>query len=157
LSRKKCCCKKNIYNQRLTDIKTSGAGYLVLQLITLFLGKNGMKHQKQGRKFGRMRGPRQAFLKGLMVNLVDKGKITTTHARAKETQREIEKLVTRAKKQDLASLRLLISRVSQKPALKLFYDIAPKYSERQGGYTRVVKLSDVRKGDGAEMSIIEFV
>lgn len=116
-----------------------------------------MKHQKQGRKFGRKKGQRVAFKKSLMTNLIEKERISTTEARAKEIKPAIEKLVSKAKKQDVAALRLLIARLSQKPALKLFYDIAPRYKERPGGYTRIIKTATIRKGDAAGICIIEFV
>ncbi len=116
-----------------------------------------MRHQKKGRKFGRQKGQRKSFMKGLVVNLIEKEQIVTTDARAKELRSTIEKFVTRAKKQDIASLRLLISRISKKSALKLFYDIAPRYKSRNGGYTRIVKMAKRRVGDNASMSRIEFV
>ncbi len=101
-----------------------------------------MKHLKRNRKFGRKRGQRKAFMKSLLSGIIDKGRIVTTEARAKEVKKNVEKLVTRAKKQDIASLRVLISRISKKSAMKLFHDIAPKYSNRKGGYTRITKLSN---------------
>ncbi len=116
-----------------------------------------MKHQKQGRKFGRIKGQREAFIKGLAKNLIEKEAIKTTDARAKEIRPFVEKQITLAKKQDLASLRILISRLSKKTALKLFYDIAPKYKDRSGGYTRISKISRSRIGDDAKMSVIEFI
>lgn len=116
-----------------------------------------MVHQKKNRKFGRMKGQRNAFLKSLISNLILKGKIETTEARAKTLKSKAEKLVTLAKKQNLASLRILISRVSKKPALKLYYDIAPKYTDRKGGYLRIIKLGKKRLGDASKVSLIEFV
>lgn len=90
-------------------------------------------------------------------NLILKGKISTTEARAKEMKSFVEKLITLAKKQNLASLRLLISRLNKKPAQKLFYEIAPKYKDGRGGYVRVIKSAARRKNDAAKMAIIEFV
>jgi large subunit ribosomal protein L17 len=116
-----------------------------------------MRHQKENKKFGREKGQRAAFLKSLMSNLILKGKIETTETRAKETQRRVEKMVTLAKKQNLASMRILISRLSKKPALKLYHDIAPKYAERKGGYTRIIKLGKKRVGDASKLCVIEFV
>lgn len=116
-----------------------------------------MRHQKQGRKFSRKKGQRRAFLKSLISNFVLKEKIETTAARAKELKRLTEKMITLGKKQNIASLRLLIARLSKKPALKLFYDIAPRYADRKGGYVRITKLAKRRKGDAVEMSRIEFV
>jgi len=116
-----------------------------------------MRHHSKGRKFGRKTGPRKAFLKGLIHNLTIKEKIITTDARAREIRPRIEKLVTLAKKQNLASLRLLISKLPKKSAEKLYYEIGPRYSSRSGGYTRIVKGMKTRKRDAANMSVIEFV
>ena len=116
-----------------------------------------MRHLKKGRKFHRKKGQRKAFLKSLAGNLILKGKISTTEARAKEMKSFVEKLITLAKKQNLASLRLLISRLNKKPAQKLFYEIAPKYKDGRGGYVRVIKSATRRKNDAAKMAIIEFV
>lgn len=109
------------------------------------------------RKFHRKRGPRRSFLKGLAHNLIMKEKIETTVARAKEIRPMVEKLLTHAKKQQLASLRLLLSRLPKDAAQKLYYEIAPKYKERNGGYLRIIKESATRKRDGASKAIIEFV
>ena len=116
-----------------------------------------MRHLKKGRKFGRKTGQRKAFIKSLASNLILKEKITTTEARAKEIRMVVEKMVTLAKKQNLASLRLISSRLAKKPALKLFYDIAPKYAEKKGGYMRITKISQRRKGDASKMAQVEFV
>lgn len=116
-----------------------------------------MRHQKEGRKFHRKTGQRTAFLKSLLSNLILKGKIETTEARAKEIKQRVEKLVTLGKKQNIASLRILISRLSKKPAFKLYYDIAPKYADRKGGYTRIVKFGKRRVGDASTINLIEFV
>jgi large subunit ribosomal protein L17 len=116
-----------------------------------------MRHLKKGRKFGRKTGQRKAFVKSLASNLILKEKIRTTEARAKTLKSEVEKMVTLAKKENVASLRLLIARVSKKPAMKLYYDIAPRYKERAGGYLRVTKISAQRQNDAARMAYIEFV
>ncbi|MBI4119590.1 MAG: 50S ribosomal protein L17 [Parcubacteria group bacterium] len=116
-----------------------------------------MRHRKQGRKFGRQKGQRRAFLKGLAHNLIMKERIATTEARAKEIRPRVEKLVTLAKKQNLASFRLLLARLPEKSAQKLYYDIAPRYRERKGGYLRLIKGAKRRKRDAAQMSVIEFV
>jgi large subunit ribosomal protein L17 len=116
-----------------------------------------MRHQKKGRKFHRKTGQRRAFLKSLLSNLILKGKIETTDTRAKEIKKRVEKLITLAKKQNLASLRILIARLNKKSALKLYYDIAPKYADRKGGYVRIVKLGKRRVGDASKVSLVEFV
>ncbi len=109
------------------------------------------------RKFGRKRGPRKSFLKTLAHNLIMNKKMVTTEARAKELRPMVEKLVTIAKKQDLASHRLLLARLPKESANKLYYDIAPKYPDRKGGYLRILKTAAVRKRDAAKKAIIEFV
>jgi len=110
------------------------------------------------RKFHRKKGERQAFLRGLAANLIMKEKITTTETRAKALRPVVEKLVTIARRQRLNDLRLVISRLANKEAgQKLFYDIAPHYTKRSGGYTRIVKLGDIRKRDGSKKASIEFV
>lgn len=109
------------------------------------------------RKFHRIKGRRKSFLKILTHNLIMKEKIQTTEARAKEIRPRLEKLVTLAKKQTLASLRLLLARIPEMSALKLYYEIAPRYKSRTGGYLRIRKLTMVRKRDAAKQAIIEFV
>lgn len=116
-----------------------------------------MRHLSKGRKFGRIQGRRRSFIQGLLNNLVAEERMKTTPARAKEIKPKIEKLVTLAKKQNLASLRLLISRIPKASATKLYYEIAPKYKDRNGGYTRIIKLGTSRKRDAAEQVVIEFV
>jgi len=109
------------------------------------------------RKFHRERGQRRAFLKGLAHNLIMKERIQTTVARAKEIRPFTERLISMAKKQNLSSLRLLISRVNKEAAHKLYYEIAPRYKERQGGYLRIIKLARPRQRDGSSMAAIEFL
>ncbi|MCP6720347.1 MAG: 50S ribosomal protein L17 [Patescibacteria group bacterium] len=116
-----------------------------------------MRHLKKGRKFGRKKGQRRAFLKALSNNLIQKEKILTTEARAKELRSFVERLVTYGKSQNLAGLRLLIEKLPKSSAQKMYYDIAPRYRGRKGGYTRVLKHAKARKGDGAKMATIEFV
>ena len=92
-----------------------------------------------------------------MLALIAHGKIETTEAKAKELRPFIEKLITKAKKDTIANRRLIISKLSnRKEVEKLFKVIAPKYIDKKGGYTRVLKLG-ARKSDGALMAIIEFV
>ncbi|PIT92976.1 MAG: 50S ribosomal protein L17 [Candidatus Harrisonbacteria bacterium CG10_big_fil_rev_8_21_14_0_10_38_8] len=109
------------------------------------------------RKFHRKKGQRVAFRKSLVSNLISKEKMTTTVARAKEIRPIIERYVTLAKKNELAQLRLLLSKLPKKEANKLFYEIAPRYMDRKGGYTRIIKTSLTRKRDAAELAVIEFV
>ena len=94
---------------------------------------------------------------GLAEAVIKNGRIKTTEAKAKELRPYVEKLVTRAKSESLASIRVLTSRLATKSAVtKLTKEIAPKYKERVGGYMRVVKMPS-RKSDGAKMAILEFV
>jgi large subunit ribosomal protein L17 len=97
-------------------------------------------------------------MKGLALNLIKVGRIRTTEAKAKELRPFIEKLVTRAKANDLAAKRVVISRLMNRaPETKVLFDeIAPKFKDIAGGYTRILKLPP-RKSDGANMALIEFV
>jgi len=117
-----------------------------------------MRHHNSKRKFGREKNERKALLNSLALNLIIREKIKTTEPKAKELKPFIEKLVTRAKKGDLATRRTVISKLSNRSreVKKLFEVIAPKYTDKKGGYTRVLKLG-ARKSDGAKMAIIEFV
>ena len=115
-----------------------------------------MRKKKQGRKFQRKIGPRKALFKGLSRELFLRGKIKTTEKKAKELKRVAEKLITRAKKGDLASNRELAKYFEKTLVKKIVNEIVPKYKERPGGYTRIIKL-DVRESDGARIVIIELV
>lgn len=107
--------------------------------------------------FSRKSGPLKALMRGLMVSLVEHGRIKTTVSRAKEVRRHIEKVVTLGKKGDLNSTRLVIARLANKDmGLELVKNIAPRFKDRDGGYTRVIKIGR-RPGDTAEMAFLEFV
>jgi len=116
-----------------------------------------MKHLKKGRKFGRKRGQRKAFMKILANNLIQHEQIITTEARAKELRPFVERLVTYGKKQNLHGFRLLLEKLPKDAAYKLYHEIAPRYLNRKGGYTRVVKHTERRKQDGAKKATIEFI
>ncbi|MCH8741463.1 50S ribosomal protein L17 [Patescibacteria group bacterium] len=115
-----------------------------------------MRKRKKGRKLGRERDQRRALLKSLASEIFLKEKIKTTTAKAKEVKGFVEKSITRAKKGDLHSRRLLLRFFSSKIVKKLIEDLAPKYKGRKGGYTRIIKLGP-RKSDGAKMAIIELI
>ena len=117
-----------------------------------------MRHHNANRKFGRNKDERGALLKSLAFNLIVREKIKTTLPKAKELRPFIEKLITRAKKDDLAAKRIVFSRLSnqKKEVKKLFEVLAPRFKERAGGYTRIFKLGK-RTSDGAEMAQIEFL
>ena len=115
------------------------------------------RHGYKGRKFGRERDQRRALLKGLATSLVMEEKIETTLPKAKELVRYIEKLITKAKKGDLANRRAVIAGLStQVAAFKLVDQIAPQLTGRTSGHVRVERTR-LRVGDGAQMAIIEFV
>ena len=115
-----------------------------------------MKKRKKGRKLSRKRNQRGALLKNLALTLILKEKIKTTEAKAKEVSSFFEKFLTKAKKGDLASRRFLAKFFPPKIVKKLVDEIAPRYKDRPGGYTRIIKLG-LRKSDGAKMAIIELV
>ena len=115
------------------------------------------RHGYKGRKFGRERDQRRALLKGLATSLVMEERIETTLPKAKELVRYIEKLITKAKKGDLANRRAVIAGLStQVAAVKLVDQIAPQLTGRTSGHVRVERTR-LRVGDGAQMAIIEFV
>lgn len=115
-----------------------------------------MRHLKKGRKLKRNSKQRKALLKNLVRDLILNNRIKTTEAKAKETRSFAEKIITRAKTDNVASRRL-IKKIMDETTLKhLFEKIAPKYKNRQGGYARIVKLGR-RMGDGAKEAIIELI
>lgn len=115
-----------------------------------------MRHLKQGRKFHRKTGQRKALMKGVVSSLILNGKITTTLAKAKEFAPKAEKAITKAKKGDLHSRRILLRTFSDAVVDKLVSDVAPANKDRNGGYTRIIKLGE-RKSDSAKMAILELV
>jgi len=126
-----------------------------------------MRHRKSGRKLGRTASHRKATLSALSVSLIQHKKIRTTEAKAKETRRVVERLITRAKRavqregdgkaKDVHARREVFSFLRDREAVTtLFNEIAPKVAQRPGGYTRVVKLGQ-RYGDGAHLALIELV
>ena len=123
-----------------------------------------MRHLKKNRKFGRKKGQRRAFIKGLAANLILKEKILTTEVRAKEMKRIVDKIIgfaCRSQKgggpeRKLAIYRQLLRRLPKAAAKKLVEDLAPRFKNRAGGYTRIAKAG-ARKKDGAQMAYIELV
>ena len=109
------------------------------------------------RKLGKTADQRRALLRGLVTDTIKYGSVTTTLFRAKEARRLVDKMITLGKRNDLHSRRLALAYIYEKDVVsKLFDEIAPKYEERNGGYTRVVKLG-TRRGDGAETALLELV
>lgn len=115
-----------------------------------------MRHHRANRKFGRVKKVRTALMKSLAYALIKEGKIVTTEAKAKELRPMIERLITNAKSGTLSSRRLLAPKLGIEASGKLVKDIAPKYKDRKGGYTRVTKVGP-RIKDAAPMAQIEFV
>ena len=119
-----------------------------------------MRHLKRGRKLNRTSSHRSALLSNLAATFVINKHIVTTEPKAKELRSFAERLVTYAKKNSLHGRRLILKNIkgrnSKKIADILIHDVAPSYTDRNGGYTRIIKL-DNRKNDNAKMCIIEFV
>lgn len=116
-----------------------------------------MRHGNSGRRLGRTTSHREAMFRNLVTSFLNHEKITTTDAKAKEIRSVAEKMITLGKRGDLHSLRQAASYIREKSVVtKLFTTIAPRYKDRPGGYTRIVKLG-IRQGDAAPISIIELV
>lgn len=116
-----------------------------------------MRHRKKGRKLNRTASHRRATLRNMATSLFRHGRIETTTAKAKELRPFAERLITLARRGDLHARRLAATKIQDRDVLgSLFDDIGPRFAERPGGYTRILKLG-TRKGDAAEMSLIELV
>jgi large subunit ribosomal protein L17 len=116
-----------------------------------------MRHLKQGRKLGRTTAHRKALLRNLATALLEHERIITTEPKAKELRRVADKLVTLGKRGDLHARRQALQVVRSNAVVrKLFNEIAPRFAERKGGYTRVLRLG-YRAGDAAAMAVIELV
>jgi len=116
-----------------------------------------MRHGNSGRRLGRTTSHREAMFRNLVTSFLNHEKITTTDAKAKEIRSVAEKMITLGKRGDLHSLRQAASYIREKSTVtKLFTTIAPRYKDRPGGYTRIVKLG-IRQGDAAPISLIELV
>jgi len=115
-------------------------------------------HRVDGRKLSRKQGPRIALFKNLTVSVLRYEKVRTTEAKAKEIRGRVEKMITLAKRGDLAARREVLASFPNEPLVvtKLFDEIAPKYADRTSGYTRIVKIGQ-RRGDAAEIVQIELV
>ncbi len=132
-----------------------------------------MRHQKAGRKLGRNAAHRRALMRNLAWALFEHERVVTTVAKAKEVRRFVERIITIARKDTLHARRLVLARMGGKKRVwvqqkdgreievdliqKLFREIAPRYRERPGGYTRVLKLTRRRLGDAAPLAVIELV
>jgi large subunit ribosomal protein L17 len=116
-----------------------------------------MKHLNKKITLHRKTDQRLAFVKIMANNLILSGTIKTTPARAKATQIYIERLISKAKKQDLVSFRYILARLSKKATNKLYYELAKDFKERNGGFTRIVKLAERRLKDKSPLVIIQLV
>ena len=116
-----------------------------------------MNHNKSYRKLGRRPAQRKAMLKSLTISLIQNERIETTVTRAKELRKFAEKMITLGKKGSIHNRRTAFAFLRHEETVaKIFKELAPKYAERNGGYTRIIK-TDVRRGDSSEMAIIELV
>ena len=117
-----------------------------------------MAHRIDGRKLSRKQGPRMALFKNLTVAVIRHERVKTTEAKAKEVQGRVERVITLAKRGDLAARRTVVSEFPNEPLVikKLFDEIAPKYAARTSGFTRIVRIGQ-RQGDAAEIVQLELV
>ena len=116
-----------------------------------------MRHQKTGRKLGRDSAHRKALYANLVCSLIEHGRIQTTEAKAKEVRPIAEELITLGRRGDLAAHRHAVAFLRSKPVVhRLFAEVAPRFAERPGGYTRIVKIGP-RQGDAAPMAYLELV
>lgn len=115
-----------------------------------------MRHHNTKRKFGRTKNQRNALLNGLVYSLVKHKRIVTTEAKARELRPTVEKLVTKSKNTDLHTKRVIQSKTGSFDVARELESIAEKMKDRQGGYTRIIKM-EPRKSDGSKMAYIEFV
>lgn len=116
-----------------------------------------MRHGKKFNHLGRKTGHRKALLKNLAIALIENKRINTTLAKAKALRKYVEPIITKGKSNDTHNRRMVFSKLQDKEAVtKLFGEVADKVGERPGGYTRVIKTG-FRRGDGAEMAMIELV
>jgi large subunit ribosomal protein L17 len=116
-----------------------------------------MRHLKSGSKLGKQPAHRRAVLRNLVTNLIEKERIHTTILRAKATRRLVEKMITLGKRDSLHARRQAASFLMTPGATeKLFSDLAPRFADRPGGYTRIIRAG-WRLGDGADLAILEFI
>ena len=115
-----------------------------------------MHKRKKGKKLGRVASQRTALLKNLAGALIMNEHITTTQTHAKVLRPYIEKLITHARRHNLHGLRLILKKLPEEAAMKVYNEISTRYAERNGGYTRIIKVMR-RNSDGARMARIEFV
>ncbi len=116
-----------------------------------------MRHRKAGRKLGRTTSHRKAMLRNIVTSFIKHEKIVTTDAKAKELRKIAEKIITLGKRDSLHARRQVLSFIRERTVVKkLFEELSPRYSEKDGGYSRIVKVG-YRAGDNAPMSVIELI
>lgn len=116
-----------------------------------------MRHRRKTKYFSRKTNPRKALIRGLVTALVENGRIKTTLAKAKELRRHVERAITLGKKGDLNTRRVLLARYPNEGLVHtIISDLSPRFKDRPGGYTRIMKISS-RPGDAAPQAFIEFV
>lgn len=116
-----------------------------------------MRHNKSGRKLGRNSGHRNAMMRNMVTSLIEHGRITTTDSRAKELRKLVDRMITLGKRGDLHARRQVSQVIRTRQVVaKLFDQIGPRFKDRPGGYTRIIKLGS-RLGDNAPQAIIELV
>ena len=116
-----------------------------------------MRHRNEGRKLSRNTSHRRALLRNLVTSLLEHGRVMTTLPKAKEVRPLAEKMITLGKRDNLAARRMVHSYLLKDATAKMVFDtIAPKFADRKGGYSRIIKLGN-RKGDGADIAIIELL
>jgi large subunit ribosomal protein L17 len=116
-----------------------------------------MPRPKRGPRFGGSPQHHQKILANLTAQLIANERVTTTHAKARQVRPYAEKIITKARRGDLHARRLVLSKIGDNDVVtKLFDDVGPRYADRDGGYTRITRIGQ-RRGDGAEMAIIELV
>lgn len=118
-----------------------------------------MRHRRQVRRFGANGSHHQAIMRNLIISLIMEEKVVTTVAKAKETSRLMDRMITLARKGEIAAQRRIWSRIHHKRAMKrLIHDVLPRFQEQsEGGYTRVIRTGQFRNGDGAELALVCFV
>ena len=130
---------------------------ILKRMLLRFLRKKLLRHKISGKQFGRASGPRRAMFRIMVTDLLRHGQIKTTIAKAKAIRPLTEKMVSLGKGGTLHDRRQAAAFITDKSVLKtVFDDIAPRYQERNGGYTRITRLG-VRPGDAAEMALIELI
>ena len=117
-----------------------------------------MRHQNHKYKIGTTPAHRRSMIRNLAAEIIDHGKIKTTHTRCKAVQGYVEKLITLAKEDIVHHRRVAFSKLNSKKAVQtLFSKVGPRFNDRNGGYTRIIKIADGRVGDNAKMSFIALV